>query len=57
MPLSCDAVTPNAPITLSEIFRGDETYPPYIELAVHEDMWINYLSISGDALRDLVEFS
>lgn len=42
---------------VDEIFPGDETYPPYIELAIYDDITIDTLSISGTALSGAVVFS
>jgi hypothetical protein len=51
IPLPCVLVDQSNPIKINEIFFGDEKYPPYIELALHEDITIESLSISGDLLE------
>ena len=57
LPISCDSVDQRDLIKINEIFLGNEKYPPYIELSVHEDIDINYLSLSGDLLFTGIEFS
>ncbi|MEI7919130.1 MAG: hypothetical protein WCH65_02750 [bacterium] len=41
---------------VNEIFPGNEKYPAYIELAIHDNITLNTLSISGDYLSTGVEF-
>ena len=43
-------VAENSPITIDEIFPGDEKYPPYIELAISDNITLDSLSISGNRL-------
>ncbi|MCX6824331.1 MAG: hypothetical protein NT085_04345 [candidate division SR1 bacterium] len=57
LPISCDSVDQRDLIKINEIFPGNEKYPPYVELAIHSDMSINSLSISGDRLSTGLEFS
>jgi len=57
LPIACDTIDQSDIIKISEVFPGNEKYPPYIELAVHQDISVNSLSISGDRLGTGVEFS
>ncbi len=41
---------------IDEIFPGNEKYPPYIELAIADDIQIEALSIDGDLLLTGVRF-
>ena len=56
LPISCDMVAENSPITIDEIFPGDEKYPPYIELAISDNITLDSLSISGNRLATWLDF-
>ncbi len=56
LPVFCDSMGQRDLINIDEIFPGNEKYPPYIELAVHDDITLNLLSISGDRLATGLEF-
>lgn len=57
IPISCVSVDQTDLIQISEIFPGNETYPPYIELVVNDDISLNSLSISGNLLGTGLIFS
>jgi len=57
LPISCVSVNQTDLIKVSEIFPGNESYPPYIELAINDDISLNSLSISGNLLGTGVTFS
>ena len=56
-PISCDFVDQRDLIKINEIFPWNEKYPPYIELAIHENIALNSLSLSGNLLGTGIEFS
>ena len=55
-PSSCDSVDQRDLIKIDEIFPGNEKYPPYIELSIHEDINLDMVSISGNYLRTGLDF-
>lgn len=55
-PISCDSIDQRDLIKINEIFPWNEKYPPYIELAIHGDISLDLLSISGDRLASGLEF-
>lgn len=55
-PLSCDLVDQRDLIKINEIFFWNEKYPPYIEVAVHDTIGIDILSISGNLLSTGIDF-
>ena len=57
LPVPCVSVDQRDLIKINEIFPGNEKYPPYIELAIHSDISLNSLSISGNRLATGLEFS
>lgn len=57
LPISCDSLDQRDLIKINEIFPWDEKYPPYIELAVHENISLDTMSISGSLLATGIEFS
>lgn len=57
LPISCASLDPRDLIKVTEIFQGNETYPPYIELAVHDAVTLDSLSISGSLLGTGLVFS
>ncbi len=57
LPVSCVSVDQRDLIKITEIFPGNETYPPYIELAINDDITLNSLSISGSLLMTGIVFS
>ncbi len=57
LPIPCVSVDQRDLIKVSEIFRGDGTYPPYIELAIHDNITLDSLSISGSLLGTGIGFS
>ncbi len=57
LPISCDVVDQGGLVTVSEIFRGNENYPSYIELSIADNITIDSLSLSGDLLASNVTFS
>lgn len=56
LPLPCVLVDQRDLAKINEIFPGNEKYPAYIELAIHDNITVNSLSISGDYLSTGVEF-
>lgn len=56
LPISCDSVDQRDLIKINEIFPGNEKYPPYIELAINEDIYLDMLSISGNYLSTGLDF-
>jgi len=56
LPISCDSIDQRELIKINEIFPWNEKYPPYIELAIHDDISLDFLSISGDHLATELEF-
>ena len=56
IPVSCDSLDQGDRIKINEIFPGNEKYPSYIEVAVHEDISLDSLSISGNLLATGIEF-
>ena len=57
LPLPCVSMDPRWLLKVTEIFPGNETYPPYIELAVYDDITLDSLSISGNLLGTGLTFS
>ena len=55
-PIPCVLVDQRDLAKVNEIFPGNEKYPAYIELAIHDNITLNTLSISGDYLSTGVEF-
>jgi len=55
-PISCDFVVQGDLIKINEIFAWNEKYPPYVELAIHDNISLDSLSISGDLLKTGIEF-
>lgn len=57
VPIPCVSLDPRWLVKVAEIFPGNETYPPYIELAVNGAITLDSLSISGDLLGTGLVFS
>lgn len=57
VPISCDSLDQRDLIKIKEIFPWNEKYPAYIELAVHENISLDSLSISGNLLATGITFS
>ena len=57
IPIVCDVLDPRDLIKINEIFPGNDTYPPYVELAVHDNITIDSLSFSGDYMATGIVFS
>ncbi len=57
LPIPCMLVDQSNLLKVTEIFPGNENYPPYIELAIYDDINLNSLSISGSILATGVTFS
>ena len=56
LPVSCVSLDQRDLIKINEIFPWNEKYPPYIELAIHADITLAGLSVSGNRLATGVEF-
>lgn len=57
LPIPCDSLDQRNLVKINEIFLWNEKYPPYIELAIHDDIMMDSVSISGNLLATGVSFS
>jgi len=56
LPISCTEVAEADTIRINEVFPGNEKYPPYIELAISDNITLDSLSISGNRLATWLDF-